>query len=371
MEKRGPVAISPEFQPDGRPSSVAARDKIDAAVLGENPVFEWVHRNAQGQDFPCEIRLSSLPAPRQHLVRFSVTDITDRRNAQQKLLNLNAELDERVHERTAELEQANSLLKESDLRLRRITDNMLDLVCQIDMAGNFEYVSPSYQAVLGYAPENLIGRNAFELVHLDDVACAMATLKTALQTGESQFLQLRFRNVEGLYRWMELTGKRLIDERGTAVGAVVSTRDVTLRKQGEQELQKASKAAEVASIAKGELLSTIAVEHAKLSAITESVPEILYMLSPAAQPVWWNRNLETVTGLAHDVIAQMSAFDFFCDADRLPLEEGLKHAAETGFASVKVHLRTLRGPVRYEFNSVPVKDVAGQILGEWLVRVET
>lgn len=39
-------------------------------------------------------------------------------------------------------------LRASELGLRRISDNMLDLVCQVDLSGNFVYVSGSYRSVL-------------------------------------------------------------------------------------------------------------------------------------------------------------------------------------------------------------------------------
>jgi PAS domain S-box-containing protein len=78
----GPVSMSPPVQPDGRPSAEVAWEKIRAAVEGNIPVFEWTHRNAQGQDIPCEIRLVRLPASARVLIRGSVTDISARKKAE-------------------------------------------------------------------------------------------------------------------------------------------------------------------------------------------------------------------------------------------------------------------------------------------------
>jgi signal transduction histidine kinase len=49
------------------------------------PVFEWIHRNAAGQDIPCEVRLVRMPAAGRNLVRASVTDITERKRNQEAL----------------------------------------------------------------------------------------------------------------------------------------------------------------------------------------------------------------------------------------------------------------------------------------------
>jgi PAS domain S-box-containing protein len=83
--KVGPGDMSPPTQPDGRSSQEMARGKVGEALAGGTPVFEWMHRNAAGQDIPCEVRLVRMPAAGRNLVRASVTDITERRRNQEAL----------------------------------------------------------------------------------------------------------------------------------------------------------------------------------------------------------------------------------------------------------------------------------------------
>ncbi|MCP4363387.1 MAG: PAS domain S-box protein [Chloroflexi bacterium] len=85
LVKVGLAEMSPEFQPDGRPSAEKAMEKIGAALSGEFPVFEWTHCNAAGDEIPCEVRLAGLPGDRNHLVRFSVIDISDRKEAEAQM----------------------------------------------------------------------------------------------------------------------------------------------------------------------------------------------------------------------------------------------------------------------------------------------
>ncbi|MDH4106798.1 MAG: EAL domain-containing protein [Gammaproteobacteria bacterium] len=93
----GPKAISPPTQPDGTPSFGIKRGYIDRALNGEHPTFEWLHRNANGRDFPCEVRFSRLPAGDRRLIRVSMTDISERKKAeelgfaQNKILEMIAE----------------------------------------------------------------------------------------------------------------------------------------------------------------------------------------------------------------------------------------------------------------------------------------
>jgi len=79
---RGPEETSPRVQPDGRPSDVAARERVAQAAAGETPVFEWTHLDARGAEVPCEVRLVRLPDSERMLVRGSVTDISARKRAE-------------------------------------------------------------------------------------------------------------------------------------------------------------------------------------------------------------------------------------------------------------------------------------------------
>jgi PAS domain S-box-containing protein len=57
-----PAEVSPEFQADGRRSDEVAREKMDQALAGGAPVFEWIHRHATGRLIPTEVRLVCLTA---------------------------------------------------------------------------------------------------------------------------------------------------------------------------------------------------------------------------------------------------------------------------------------------------------------------
>ena len=76
----GPEKITPARQL-GAASFGMARDYIDGALEGQAPVFEWVHCDANGRNFPCEVRFVRLPSSDRRLIRASITDITERKRA--------------------------------------------------------------------------------------------------------------------------------------------------------------------------------------------------------------------------------------------------------------------------------------------------
>jgi len=81
----GPIELSPEFQPDGTLSSVSGIEKLNDAVAGNKPAFEWTHCDADGNLIPCEVRLVRLPSENKILIRGSIIDITERKKAQLEL----------------------------------------------------------------------------------------------------------------------------------------------------------------------------------------------------------------------------------------------------------------------------------------------
>ncbi len=78
----GPEALSPPEQADGRPSFGIKRGYVEQALAGGTPVFEWLHRDAEGNSIPCEVRFVRLPSSSGNQIRASIIDITERKRAE-------------------------------------------------------------------------------------------------------------------------------------------------------------------------------------------------------------------------------------------------------------------------------------------------
>ena len=79
-----PAEFSPEFQPDGRPSTVAAAEHIACALAGREPEFRWRHRRADGTEFDAKIALKLIRLDGRRLVHGSIHDISDRVRVEQQ-----------------------------------------------------------------------------------------------------------------------------------------------------------------------------------------------------------------------------------------------------------------------------------------------
>ncbi len=140
----------------------------------------------------------------------------------------------------SERDRYSSLHRESEERLSDVTDYMVDLVARIDSEGFFKYVSPSYERVLGYRPEELVGTWAPELAHPSTRDEDIKGILRICSAGEG-YVEFRQRKKDGSYRWFEATGRNIYDEAGIRTGSVLGARDITGKKITEKQLLKKDK----------------------------------------------------------------------------------------------------------------------------------
>ena len=163
--------------------------------------------------------------------------------------------------------EAEGIVRASEERFRALVENAYDLTSISSADGRITYHSPSVRRVLGYAPEELEGRLAFDYIHPDDapaVAAELARIVAAPSTvGHAEY---RFLHKDGGWRLLEAFGRTLA--RHTAdEGVVFNIRDVTERRRTEEALRQATAAAELAraeaeqaNLAKSEFLSRMSHE---------------------------------------------------------------------------------------------------------------
>jgi diguanylate cyclase (GGDEF)-like protein/PAS domain S-box-containing protein len=136
-------------------------------------------------------------------------------------------------------------LAESERRFRLLAEHARDLITSIDQHGIRTYVSPSCRALLGYEPDELIGRPAIDVVHPDDRDHIVRYLDSLAEHGRASD-EARFLHKDGRWIWMETRGRAVRDEHGRVVELQTAGRDVTERREADETL-RASEAAAVAA----------------------------------------------------------------------------------------------------------------------------
>ena len=89
-----------------------------------------------------------------------------------------------------------ALTKEIEER-RRIFETSLDLIVVVDRKGNVQRVNPSCRTILGYQYEEMIGRNAAEFTHPDDLARAREEMRLARGGRQVRNFECRYVHKDG------------------------------------------------------------------------------------------------------------------------------------------------------------------------------
>ncbi|MEK7327474.1 MAG: PAS domain S-box protein, partial [Chloroflexota bacterium] len=132
-------------------------------------------------------------------------------------------------------------LRESEKRFRALIENSSDGIALVDADGKVLYDSPSITRILGYAPDERVGRNVFEFIHPDEREAGIERFAGFVQQPEATVnTQGRFRHKDGSWRWIEGVRSNLLNEPSVQAIAV-NYRDVTERVQAGAALRESER----------------------------------------------------------------------------------------------------------------------------------
>jgi PAS domain S-box-containing protein len=138
-------------------------------------------------------------------------NISERLAMEQTLRDLNANLERKVSERTAEIQL--------------LAENASDVVFRGNNSGVFEWISPSVTALVGWLPEQMIGQPFVEFIHPDDLATVGAAQQRLLQ-GERTTFETRIRTRDGGWRWVSIVAKAILNAADQVEARVGGWRDI-------------------------------------------------------------------------------------------------------------------------------------------------
>ena len=119
-----PAEIWPERQPDGRLSVEKAAEMAKLALNQGSHRFEWLSRRYDGSELPLDIVMTAVPFGKRTLLFVVSRDVSEHKRAESEIRQLNASLEKRVTERTAELVRSNQRLKRAEAKLRKRSEQV-------------------------------------------------------------------------------------------------------------------------------------------------------------------------------------------------------------------------------------------------------
>jgi two-component system, cell cycle sensor histidine kinase and response regulator CckA len=181
-----------------------------------------------------------------------------------------------------ERKRAEELLRVSEERYRELFENAKDMVLTTNLAGDITSINKAALDAVGYTPEEIHKLNVFKMVPPEHEATLRASMQRKLDGAASTTYEAELIAKDGHPIALEVA-TRLICEHGTPVGVQAIARDVTERKQLEQQLRQAQKMEAIGRLAGG-----VAHDFNNLLMVIRGYTELLLESVPAATPARQN-----------------------------------------------------------------------------------
>ena len=231
------------------------------------------------------------------------------------------ELEQQVKKRTAELteeiydhQQAEEALRESDDRHTEMIANIGDVIGIMGSDGIMKYKSPNIERWFGWKPEDLVGTDAWETVHSEDIERIQKEFNALLEKDKaSTTIEYRLKCKDGSYKWIELTAVNCVNDPAIN-GVLLNYHDVTARKQAEDALL---------------------AEKLFSESLVSNLPGVFYLISEEGKFLRWNTKFEEVTGRSTEEMAQISPMDLFEGEDKQAIASAIQRVFTHGQVQVE------------------------------------
>lgn len=280
------------------------RKAIEQAATGETVRLEVSTSGAAETNVTIDLSIKPVTAESGHVLLLIAEgrDISDRKRAEAALQKLNQELDARVRARTAELRQTieqleaemqerqrtGEALRRSEERFRNLVETSNDLVWETDERNIYTYISPKVSDLLGYRPEELLGKTPYEILPEVERSRIVA-ISDPIFARRQSFTCVERANIhkDGHSVVLETSGVAFFNAEGAFRGYRGIDRDITERKQAEKELRESQRF---------------------IQRIADATPNMLYLYDLRQQRnVYVNQQISKILGYTPEQFQQMGS----------------------------------------------------------------
>ncbi|TAH38143.1 MAG: response regulator [Planctomycetota bacterium] len=262
------------------------------------------------------------------VLRAKVAVFVDLYRKTRQLERLNRELEQRVAERTGDLEASLLRLQESEQRFRNMADTAPAMLWITDTAARYSFFSHGWYEFTGFVPQPGSEYARLEAVHAEDQDGTRDAFLAAHGRREPFQLYYRLRRAEGDFRWVVDAGRPRFAESGEFLGYIGSVIDITERRRAEVRLQEADRR-------KDEFLALLAHELRNPLAPIRNILEILRLNGDDARVLGegldvMERQLRHLVRLVDDLldVSRISQGKLTLRCERLRLRAVLEAALE-------------------------------------------
>lgn len=283
-------------------------------------------KNYTGDSYWALVNIQMIKNSNQTLLFVTQTDITEKKLAQQQLL-------------------------ETERKFQSLVESSNDLIWEIDEKGVIQYISPKCQEILGFSSEYFLGKN------LDKINFVYETSNTVLNQ-YAQFLrkiekekssQTNFENINlkvqhrnGKTIILETNGTAMVSENNKLLGFRGVSRDITIRKKVEERIKQ----------------SEVLYRN-----VVETSDDMIFIINISGKYLFLNSANEKTLGFNPKDLNKMNTFDLIHPEDSINLQKQLKKLEDGKvLKNIEYRFRTLSGKfLTFQTNFTPLKNSEGKI----------
>jgi diguanylate cyclase (GGDEF)-like protein/PAS domain S-box-containing protein len=315
-----PGDLSPQVQPDGRPSKEKALEMIQIALEEGSNFFEWEHQRANGETFPATVLLTRVDLGEKRFLQATVRDITERKRTEQSL-------------------------KESEEKYRSLFERVPVGLYQTTPQGKIMDANPALAEMLGYADrEFLLG------VKASDIFVSDQDRKEQLSILEKEDVlpdyEIKLRRRDGSEIWVKDSARVVKDENGEIQYFQGSLVNITERVQLQREVEE---------------------RRLYLETVLESTLNALITLDKKHRILEWNAGAEKVFGYTADEAIGRDLDSLIANPEGEILSEASSFTTQVLNQEIVPPTETVRydkwgNPINVVLSGAPIQ-VGGELVG--------
>jgi len=223
-------------------------------------------------------------------------------------------------------------LHESENKYRLLVDNQTDLVVKVDTEGRFQFVSPSYCELFEKTEAELLGKTFMPLVHEEDREGTAKAMEDLYHPPYKAYMEQRAMTKDG-WRWLGWMDTAILDENKNITTIIGVGRDITERKQAEQQLYESEARFK-------------ALHNASFGGIGIHDKGII---------IDCNHGLAEMTGYTEKELIGMDSLRLIAEASRNTVRKHIESGYEKTYEAIGIRKNGEKFPIQIEARNIPFK----------------
>jgi PAS domain S-box-containing protein len=208
-----------------------------------------------------------------------------------------------------ERKRAEEALRESEKRFSDITEDALSWIWETDANRRITYASAVIEKILGYAPDEVVGKNYYELFPPEDWE-EMAKASSETYARKQPFREFTHRGLHknGKGVWLSVSATPMLNEKGDLLGYRGATTDITERKRAEEALRESER---------------------RYRLLAENVTDVIYVMDMNLQPSYMSPSVTRLLGYSVEEAMSHSMEESLTPASLLVTRKAFARALKT------------------------------------------